>query len=464
MDQAGAPVNENPAMARIDDTVPIVPELPGRPPARRRSDRIALARLALLEAHGKRIERSPSPAETRILLLEGVNDSAVQLFAQAGYTNVKRLPKALEGAELGEAIADIHLLGIRSRSQIGAEMLAAAPSLMALGCFSVGTNQVDLGAARDHGVPVFNAPFSNTRSVAELVVGEIIMLFRRVFPRSQAAHEGGWDKSATASREVRGKTLGLVGYGNIGSQVSTLAEAIGMRVIYFDLADKLRHGNTEPVASLQELLTQADVVSLHVPETRATYQMIGERELAAMRRGAYLINNSRGHVVDLEALAAALKSGHLAGAAVDVFPQEPESNTERLKTPLQGIGNVILTPHIGGSTEEAQERIGTEVARKMLDYVETGSTMGAVNFPQAQLPGRPAGGRLLHIHRNIPGMMRRLSEVFLQLDINIAAQYLQTDNEIGYVVLDAEAAGERLNDLLDELQSLDGTIRARLVY
>ncbi|MGY4329198.1 D-3-phosphoglycerate dehydrogenase [Bradyrhizobium sp. LB7.2] len=313
----------------------------------------------------------------------------MDLFRTAGFTNVERLTKALDGEDLRRALKGVSLLGIRSRTQITDEVLAATDQLLAVGCFSVGTNQVDLLAARKRGIPVFNAPFSNTRSVAELVIGEIVMLLRRIFPRSVSAHEGGWDKSATGSREVRGRTLGIIGYGNIGSQLSTLAEAIGMRVIYFDRTDKLRHGNTEPVEKLEELLAQSDVVSLHVPETPETSGMIGEKELRAMKPGSLLINNSRGTVVDLEALAAALRDGHLAGAAIDVFPVEPSSNSDRFKSPVQGLGNVILTPHIGGSTEEAQERIGGEVARKLVDFFITGSTTGAVNFPEVQLHLRP---------------------------------------------------------------------------
>jgi D-3-phosphoglycerate dehydrogenase len=400
----------------------------------------------------------------KVLLLEGVNDSAVELFHTTGYSNLERLPKALDAAALREAVKGVHILGIRSRTQLTPEIFAAADRLIAVGCFSVGTNQVDLNAARAQGVPVFNAPFSNTRSVAELVIGEIVMLLRRILPRSIAAHDGGWDKSATDSREVRGKTLGIVGYGNIGSQLSTLAEAMGMRVVYYDHTDRLRHGNTEPIDTLYELLAQSDIVSLHVPETPATAGMIGAAEIRAMKAGAYLINNSRGTVVDLDALASALRDGHLAGAAVDVFPVEPASNADRFTSPLQGLKNVILTPHIGGSTEEAQDRIGKEVARKLIDYSDSGSTMGAVNFPQVQLPTRPVGARFIHVHRNVPGMLRRLNEVFLQRDINIAAQYLQTDSEIGYVVVDAEEPDNVGEEILDEIRALDGTIRARLVY
>jgi D-3-phosphoglycerate dehydrogenase len=400
----------------------------------------------------------------RVLLLEGVNQSAVDLITGSGYTNVARLPTALEGIALGSAVQDVHLLGIRSRTRLDDEFFAAADQLIAVGCFGVGTNQVDLDAARRRGVPVFNAPFSNTRSVAELVIGEIVMLLRRVLPRSAGAHAGGWDKSARDSYEVRGKTLGIVGYGNIGSQLSNLAEAMGMRVIFFDLTDKLRRGNTEPAESLLDLLRASDVVSLHVPETPLTSRMIGAPEIAAMKPGAYLINNSRGTVVDLDALAQALKDGHLRGAAVDVFPKEPSSNVERFTTPLQGLDNVILTPHIGGSTEEAQERIGTEVARKLLECSDVGSTVGAVNFPQVALPPRASGTRIIQVQHNLPGMLSRLNDVFARRKINIAAQYYQTDGEIGYVVLEADAIGRDGAAILDEIRLLEGTIRARLLY
>jgi D-3-phosphoglycerate dehydrogenase / 2-oxoglutarate reductase len=400
----------------------------------------------------------------KVLLLEGVNDSAVELFANSKYLSVERLPKALDGAALREAIKGVDLLGIRSRTQLTPDIFAEADRLTVVGCFSVGTNQVDLDAARRRGIPVFNAPFSNTRSVAELVIGEIVMLLRRIFPRSVAAHDGAWDKSATDSHEVRGRTLGIVGYGNIGSQLSMLAEAMGMKVIFFDHTDKLRHGNTEPVETLGELLAESDIVSLHVPETPATAGMIGEAELRLMKPGSYLINNSRGTVVDLDALAKALRDGHLAGAALDVFPVEPSSNADRFKTPLQGLNNVILTPHIGGSTEQAQDRIGREVARKMLDYFGSGSTMGAVNFPQVQLQARTTGARFSHVHRNVPGMLRRLNEIFVQRDINIIAQYLETDREVGYVVLDADLTAHDSHGLLDDIRALEGTIRARMVY
>ncbi|MER2607299.1 MAG: phosphoglycerate dehydrogenase [Siculibacillus sp.] len=399
-----------------------------------------------------------------VLLLEGISQTAVQLMKQAGYTNLTHLTKALEGDALKEAIQGVHMVGIRSRTQLTEEVFAAADKLMAVGCFSVGTNQVDLAAARNRGIPVFNAPFSNTRSVAELVIGEIVMLMRRIFDRSVSAHQGGWDKSANGSFEVRGKTLGIVGYGNIGSQLSNLAEGMGMRVIYHDLTDKLRHGNTEPVDTLQILLGQSDVVSLHVPETPQTHMMIGEAEVRAMKKGAYLINNARGTVVDLDAVAAALKDGHLAGAAIDVFPKEPKSNAERFVSPLQGLHNVILTPHIGGSTEEAQERIGAEVARKLVDWSDIGSTSGAVNFPQVQLPPRPTGTRFIHVHENRPGMLNRLNNLFSARGLNIGAEFLQTEGNVGYVVIEADAAGEFADEVLTEMRAIEGTIRCRLLY
>ncbi len=399
-----------------------------------------------------------------ILLLEGISQTAVDLLKKAGYTNVTHLKTALEGQALKDALQGVHMVGIRSRTQMTEEMFEAADKLIAVGCFSVGTNQVDLAAARVRGIPVFNAPFSNTRSVAELVIGEIVMLFRRIFDRSVSAHQGGWDKSANGSFEVRGKTLGIVGYGNIGSQLSNLAESMGMRVIYHDVTDKLSHGMAEPSGTLELLLDQADVVSLHVPENASTHMMIGEKEIRAMKKGAYLVNNARGTVVDLEALARALKDGHLAGAAVDVFPKEPKGNAEKFVSPIQGLPNVILTPHIGGSTEEAQERIGAEVARKLVDWSDIGSTVGAVNFPQVQLPARPAGTRFMHVHQNRPGMLNRLNTLFSNRGLNIAAEYLQTEGDVGYVVIEADAADDFADEVLAEMRAIDGTIRCRLLY
>ena len=400
----------------------------------------------------------------RILLLEGIHDSAVATFAASGYGSVTRHAAALDGAALAEALEGVHIVGIRSRTQLTAELVAAADKLIAIGCFCIGTNQVALDAAAVRGVPVFNAPYSNTRSVAELVVGEIVMLLRRIFPKSIAAHAGDWDKSATDSWEVRGKTLGIVGYGSIGSQLSVLAEALGMRVIYYDIVDKLGHGNASAAPSLHALLAQSDVVSLHVPQTRETDRLIGEAEIAAMKPGSFLLNNARGKVVDLDALARALDARHLLGAAIDVFPVEPGGSGQRFETPLQGRDNVILTPHIGGSTAEAQERIGVEVARKLVDYSDVGATPGAVNFPQVQLPPRPRGTRFMHVHRNAPGILRRINEIFSEAGANIAAQFLQTDGDVGYVVVEAETDRGEDAAILARLRDLDGTIRARLLY
>ncbi len=400
----------------------------------------------------------------KILLLEGISETAVNTLANAGYTSVDRRTQALDGAALRDALKGVSMAGIRSRTRLNAQALDGMRSLVAIGCFSVGTNQVDLDATRHMGIPVFNAPFSNTRSVAELTIAEIVMLYRRIFPKSVGAHEGGWEKTAAGANEIRGKTLGIVGYGNIGSQLAVLAEAMGMRVIFYDRTDKLRHGNTEPKDSLEELLAASDVVSLHVPETPETKGMIGEAQYRAMKPGAYFINNACGTVYDVEALARALEDKHLAGAAVDVFPVEPKSNADRFVSPLQGLDNVILTPHVGGSTHEAQERIGSEVARKLIEYSDVGSTQGAVNFPQVQLPPRPAGTRFIQVHKNLPGELRRLNEVFARHGVNIGAQYLQTDGEIGYVVLDADGGVEDASAVLSEIRALPGTVRARILY
>lgn len=400
----------------------------------------------------------------KILLLEGISETAVETLKSVGYTNIERHMKALEGNALREALKGVSMVGIRSRSQLTPEILDNQRSLIAIGCFSVGTNQVDLNFARHMGIPVFNAPFSNTRSVAELTIAEIIMLFRRVFPKSMAAHTGGWQKTAVGSTEVRAKTLGIVGYGNIGSQLAVLAEAIGMRVIFFDRTDKLQHGNVQPTQTLEELLANSDVVSFHVPDTPETRGMMGEAQIRAMKKGAFLINNARGKVIDIDALAAALKDGHLAGAAIDVFPVEPKSTNDAFTSPLQGLDNVILTPHVGGSTEEAQERIGSEVARKFVEYSDVGSTVGAVNFPQVQLLPREHGTRFIQVQRNLPGELQRLNEVYAKHKVNIAAQYYQTDGEIGYVVLDCDDLLSGARDILAELRQMPGTIRARLLY
>ncbi|MCR9254569.1 MAG: phosphoglycerate dehydrogenase [Alphaproteobacteria bacterium] len=401
--------------------------------------------------------------QIRFLLLEGISERAVAVLNRNGYTNVERLTTALEPAALKEKLKDVQMLGIRSRTQITEDILSATDGLVAIGCFSVGTNQVDLAACEMRGIPVFNAPFSNTRSVAELTIAEIVMLFRGAFQKSVAAHRGDWMKTATGSREVRGKTLGILGYGNIGSQLAMLAEAMGMRVIFFDQTDKLQHGNVMPADSLDDLLAEADVVSLHLPETQETKGLIGAKELATMKQGAYLINNARGTLVDVDALADSLKRGHLAGAALDVFPVEPKSNKDDFVSPLRGLENVILTPHVGGSTEEAQERIGEEVSRKFVEYSDVGSTMGAVNFPEVQLSKGTMATRFIQVHRNEPGELARLINVFSDKSINIVAQHCQTNSEIGYVVLDAQGPVEDAFDILTEIRTLPGTIRARLL-
>jgi len=401
--------------------------------------------------------------QIRIVLLEGIADTAVNALTTAGFTNIEQVAGALDGPALIDALKDARILGIRSRTKLTEEMLSHADNLIAVGCFSVGTNQVDLRAARGAGIPVFNAPFSNTRSVAELTIAEIVMLFRGIFPKSAAAHVGQWRKTANGAREVRGKVLGVVGYGNIGSQLALLAEAMGMRVRYFDQTDKLQHGNVEGEEHLRDLLGMSDVISLHVPDTPDTRSIIGEAEIRAMKPGAFLINNARGSLVDLEALSAALKDGHLGGAAIDVFPVEPSSNDAEFVSPLRGLDNVILTPHVGGSTEEAQRRIGAEVARKFVDYIDVGSTTGAVDFPQVQLPITRSVTRFIQVQRNLPGELKRLNDVFASRSINIVAQHYQTDGEIGYVVLDAGGDIADADAVLSEIRGLEGTIRARIV-
>jgi D-3-phosphoglycerate dehydrogenase len=398
----------------------------------------------------------------RFLLLEGIHPSAESVLRAAGYHQIESLPGALEGDELKRRIADVHFVGIRSRTQLTAEVLAHASKLAAIGCFCIGTNQVDLAAARARGVAVFNAPYSNTRSVAELVLAEAILLMRGVPEKSAVAHRGGWLKTASQAREIRGKTLGIVGYGAIGSQLSVLAEGLGMRVVFVDVVAKLPLGNARQLASLPELLQQADVVSLHVPETPATQWMIGAAELALMKPGSVLINAARGTVVVIEALAEALQSRRLHGAAIDVFPQEPRSNSDTFESPLRGLDNVILTPHIGGSTLEAQENIGTEVAEKLVKYSDNGTSTSSVNFPEVALPAHPGQHRLLHIHRNVPGVLSSINQVFTDNHINIAAQYLQTREDVGYVVIDIDAAHSDV--ALAKLAGVPGTLRTRVLF
>jgi D-3-phosphoglycerate dehydrogenase / 2-oxoglutarate reductase len=401
----------------------------------------------------------------KILLLEGIHASAVEAFRADGYTGIEYHEKSLAEPQLLKSLADTYFLGIRSATQLTAELLKRAPRLTGVGCFCIGTNQVDLETAQLRGVPVFNAPFSNTRSVAELVLAETILLLRGIPQRNAMAHRGGWVKTATGSHEARGKTLGIVGYGHIGTQVGVLAESLGMRVAYYDIETKLALGNARPMPSLEALLEISDVVTLHVPETEQTHCMISAAQLARMKKGARLINAARGTVVDIEALAQALKSEHLAGAALDVFPAEPKTAKDEFVSPLRGLDNVLLTPHVGGSTEEAQQNIGVEVAEKLIRYSNNGSTLTAVNFPEVSLPEHPGKNRLLHIHRNQPGVLSEINSVFSQQKINIAGQYLQTDAKIGYVVIDIETKETRETSLLKrKLDKVNGTIRTRLLY
>jgi D-3-phosphoglycerate dehydrogenase len=400
----------------------------------------------------------------RILLLEGVDPGAIEIFRHDGYNDIEYHKKALPESQLADAVRDAYFIGIRSSTNLTARIFEAAPRLVGVGCFCIGTNQVDLKAAQDRGIPVFNAPFGNTRSVAELVVAEIVMLMRGIFWRNTAAHRGEWIKTSAGSNEVRGKKLGIIGYGHIGTQVGVLAEAFGMRVVFHDIDAKLALGNARQTESLDALLAQSDIVTLHVPETPQTRNMIGPAELARMKPGAKLINASRGTVVDIEALAAALDSGHIAAAAIDVFPKEPKGG-EHFESPLRGRENVLLTPHIAGSTEEAQKSIGREVAEKLIRYSNNGSTLAAVNFPEVSLPEHPGHHRILHIHRNQPGVLSDINGVFSEHRINIAAQYLQTIPEIGYVVIDIDPAErEETQHLKRRLDAVDGTIRTRILY
>lgn len=402
--------------------------------------------------------------DIRVLLLEGISQSAVDIFQAAGYTQIEMHAKALPDDELRARIADAHIVGIRSRTQLSAAVLADARRLMAIGCFCIGTNQVDVEAAELAGIPVFNAPYSNTRSVAELVVAEAIMLLRGIPQKNAQCHRGGWSKSALGSHEARGKTLGIVGYGHIGTQVGVLAESLGMQVIFHDIETKLSLGNARSAAGLDDLLARSDVVTLHVPETPATKLMFSAAELAAMRPGAHLINASRGTVVDIDALDAALRSGHVGGAAVDVFPVEPQGNDDVFESPLVGHDNVLLTPHVGGSTLEAQDNIGIEVAAKLVRYSDNGSTLSAVNFPEVTLPEHIGSHRLLHLHRNVPGVLSKINEVFSREAINIDGQYLRTSANIGYVVIDVAATAAQAAHLRSELSKIEATIRTRVLY
>lgn len=397
-----------------------------------------------------------------ILFLENISDAAVKHFKESGYVSVQKLSGALPEDKLIEAVKDIHLLGIRSKTQITPKVLEAAKKLQAIGCFCIGVNQVDLKAAKNNGVVVFNAPYSNTRSVAELVIGLAIMLIRRIPDKSKAAHDGVWLKEAKGSYELRGKTLGIIGYGNIGAQVSVLAEALGMKVIFYDTVTKLPLGNAVAKKTIKDVVSQADIITLHVPETQQTKNMINKTVIKQFKKGSILLNYARGEVVDLDALAVALKEGQLSGAAIDVYPWEPEKNGDKFATPLQGLPNVILTPHIGGSTEEAQENIGEDVSNKLFQYLETGMTIGSHTVPPLSLPLQEGTHRILHIHKNVPGVLSEINSTLSSHNINILAQYLKTNDEIGYVVLDID---KRLsNQALQLLKDVRNTIKARLLF
>ncbi|QQD22501.1 phosphoglycerate dehydrogenase [Venatoribacter cucullus] len=401
-------------------------------------------------------------SKIKFLLLEGVHQSALDTLHAAGYTNIEYLKTSLPDDELKARIKDAHFIGIRSRTQLTEDIFAAAEKLIAVGCFCIGTNQVDLKAATKRGIAVFNAPYSNTRSVAELSIAEIIMLMRGVPERNAQCHRGGWNKSADNSYEIRGKKLGIVGYGSIGTQLSVMAESLGMEVYFYDVVTKLPIGNAKQVGSLNELLNIADAVSLHVPETAATKWMIGAEQFAQMKQGSILLNASRGTVVDIDALAEAIRSKKLLGAAIDVFPVEPRANGEEFITPLREFDNVILTPHVGGSTLEAQENIGKEVGEKLAQYSDKGTTTSSVNFPEVALPGNANVHRILHIHKNVPGVMNAINKIFAENDINISGQYLQTVEDVGYVVIDVSKDASEL--ALEKIKQVEGTIRARVLY
>jgi len=400
--------------------------------------------------------------ETRFLLLEGIHENALGVLRRNGYTNIESLSDALDEEALIEKISDAHFVGIRSRTHISGKILEAAEKLIAIGCFCIGTNQVEMCAAMERGIPVFNAPYSNTRSVAELVLAEAILLLRGIPEKNALVHRGGWSKSTVGSFEARGKSLGIIGYGSIGSQLSVLAEAMGMKVIYFDVVTKLPLGNARQVDTLDDLLEQADVVTLHVPENASTKDMMGAEQFARMAVGSIFINAARGTCVVIDALASALESKHLGGAAIDVFPKEPNSNSEEFLSPLRRFDNVILTPHIGGSTLEAQANIGLEVAEKFVRYSDTGSTLSAVNFPEVSLPSFGGRPRLLHIHKNIPGVLSAINRLFAEHGVNVSAQALMTNAEIGYLVMDVDADYSHL--ALTKLNEIESTIRTRVLY
>jgi D-3-phosphoglycerate dehydrogenase len=397
-----------------------------------------------------------------ILFLENISEKAVSHFKQNGYVNVRKLNGALSESDLIKELKDVHLLGIRSKTHISKKILAAAPKLQAIGCFCIGVNQVDIKAATKQGVAVFNAPYSNTRSVAELVVGLAIMLIRRIIDKNNAAHKGIWLKDAKGSFELRGKTLGIIGYGNIGSQLSVMAESLGMKVLFYDVETKLPLGNASNARNIKEVVSKADIITLHIPENESTHNIINKTVLKQFKKGSILINYARGTVIDLEALASALKEGHISGAAVDVFPWEPEKNGDSFTSPLQGLSNVILTPHIGGSTEEAQENIGEDVSNKLFNYLEKGITNGSHTIPAINLPAVANAHRILHIHNNVPGVLSAINTTLAHNKINILGQYLTTNDVIGYVVLDVD---KKLSaKAIELLRQVKETIKVRLLY
>ena len=399
----------------------------------------------------------------RILLLEGPHKNAIQLFGENEYTNVEYIKGSLDNEELKEKIKNVHLLGIRSKTNITEEVLENAQKLIAIGCYGIGTNQVDLDSAKQRGIPVFNAPFSNTRSVAELVISECIFLIRGIAEKNNAAHNGGWIKDASNSYEARGKNLGIVGYGHIGSQVSVLAESFGMNVFYYDIEKKLNLGNAKSCSTLEELLSVSDIVTLHVPETELTKNMISSKELRVMNKGSYIINASRGSIIVVNDLVKALEDKHIAGAAIDVFPEEPKSNKEPFKSKLQKFNNVILTPHIGGSTSEAQANIALEVSEKLVKYCDIGTTIGATNFVEVSLTPNIGKQRYLHIHKNQPGVLNKITNVFTSRNLNIASQYLQTDAYVGYVIIDIDNKNNS-TEIMKELRAIPETIKTRMLF
>jgi D-3-phosphoglycerate dehydrogenase len=398
----------------------------------------------------------------KIVFFENISDAAINIFKDAGYVDIKKFSGALPESQLIQEIKDAHLIGIRSKTMITDRVLQHAKKLQAIGCFCIGTNQVNLAEARKRGVVVFNAPYSNTRSVAELIIGASIMLIRRIIDKNKSAHEGIWNKEAKGSFELRGKTLGIIGYGNIGSQVSILAEALGMKVLFYDVATKLPLGNAISKKSLKELVSKSDIVTLHVPETRQTKNLINKTLLKQFKKGSILLNYARGEVVDLDALRQALLTGQLSGAGVDVFPLEPEKNGDAFVSPLQGLSNVLLTPHIGGSTEEAQYNIGEDVSAKMLNFLETGATTGSHTIPELSLPQQEKTHRILHIHNNIPGVLSEINSSLSEHKINVLAQYLKTNDEIGYVVLDIDTKLSK--SAVELLKKVKGAIKVRLLY